>query len=304
MLWLGDLDPGATAEAVALLAEGRAPGTAPVVVPVHLYADEAARAGEGWRFRLRTWWAGAGAALAPALGARFAVLSIEPWGAAAAGADLEAAFAALEAVPAPEHGIVAGVLGARAPEGARRGAAEFLGRRVLARLEPGPRGERLLAHEILHLYGAVHVPPERESLMNPAGDSPVLDAENRRIARLVRARSFGPGGAARNVLRGVEPRAAIDAWGAALRLDLALRGPELARAIAASRLSPELPAPDSHLGDVARWIASLLVAEGRRDEAVLLLDAAAALHGAATSAGRADADEARAMRAGAAAVAR
>jgi hypothetical protein len=133
--------------------------------------------------------------------------------------------------------------------------------------------------------------------MNATGDSQVVDAANRRILMLTRERVFGPGGVERNLLPGLDLRAAIDAWGGALRLDLALRGPELARAVAASGLRPGAAGPDPHLGDVAHWVAALLVAEGRRDEGALLLDAASALHGSQTVAGRAEAERARSLRA-------
>jgi hypothetical protein len=300
VVWLGDAAPGETAEVLRLLAALEAPHPLRAV-PVHVYADAAARGEEGWRFRLRTLWSEVSASLAPLLGSRFVVLSIEPFDAPGAGADLAASFSGLAAMAAPEHGIVAGVLGA-APAGAaagpdaHRGAAELLGRRLLVRLEPGAAGTRLLAHEILHLYGAVHVPEARESLMNPSGDSQRLDAENRRIAGLTRERSFGPGGVERNVLPRLDRGAAIDAWGAALRLDLRLRGTELARAVAASALAPGAPAPDPHLGDVARFVGALLVAEERRDEAALLFETAAALHGSRSEAGRSDAERANALR--------
>ncbi len=305
VVWLGDLDPGSTADALALLPEvdRRSPGRA---VPVHVFADAALRAQEGWRFRIRTRWVEASAALVRVLGARVVVLSIEPFE-AGTGGDIASGLAALAAVPAPEYGIVAGMLEAPAPDGAseaggldpHRGAAEFLGRRLVARLEPGGSGERLLAHEILHLYGAVHTPAGSDSLMNASGDSRVLDAANRRIVTLTRERVFGPGGVERNLLPGLDLRAAIDAWGSALRLDLALRGPELSRAVAASALSPDASGPDPHMGDVAHWVAALLAAEDRRDEAALLLETASALHGPKTAGGRAEADRARALRGGA-----
>lgn len=301
--WLGDVDPGATAEALELLAavDPDAPARA---VPVHVYANAGARADEGWRFRIRTRWANVSTSLARVLGSRFVVLGIEPFE-AGTGADIPSGFASLVRVEAPEYGIVAGMLGESATQGAdgseradrRVGAAEFLGRRLLVRLEPGAPGERLLAHEILHLYGAVHVPASSASLMNSTGDSQVVDAANRRILMLTRERIFGPGGVERNLLPGLDLSAAIDAWGGALRLDLALRGPELARAVAASGLTPGAAGPDPHLGDVAHWVAALLVAEGRRDEGALLLDAASALHGSQTAAGRAEAERARGLRA-------
>jgi hypothetical protein len=303
VVWLGDVEPGATAEALALLAavDPEAPARA---VPVHVYADASARADEGWRFSLRTRWANVSKGLARVLGSRLVLLGIEPFE-AGPGADILSGFASLARVEAPEYGIVAGMLGASdAPAAARSGevdrrvgAAEFLGRRLVVRMEPGAPGERLLAHEILHLYGAVHVPASSGSLMNATGDSQVVDAANRRILMLTRERVFGPGGVERNLLPGLDLRAAIDAWGGALRLDLALRGPELARAVAASGLTPGAAGPDPHLGDVAHWVAALLVAEGRRDEGALLLDAASALHGSQTAAGRAEAERARGLRA-------
>jgi hypothetical protein len=299
VVWLGDLAPGATADALRLLAalESAAPLRP---VPVHVYADATARAGEGWRFRLRTLWSDASSTLAPLLGARFVALSIEPFEPGAPASDLPSLFRALAAHAAPEHGIVAGVVGPPAPgdgpPDARRGAAEFLGRRLLVRLEPGAAGARVLAHELLHLYGAVHAPEESDSLMSAHGDSRRLDARNRLILELTRERTFGPGGVERDLLPALDHGAAIDAWGAALRLDLALRGPDLAQAVARSALSGGA-GPDPHLGDVARWLAALLVAEERRDEAALLLDTASALHGPGTEAGRREAERARALRA-------
>ena len=38
-----------------------------------------------------------------------------------------------------------------------------------------------------------------------------------------------------------------------------------------SALAPGAPGPDPHLGDVARFVGTLLVAEGRRDEAAGLV---------------------------------
>jgi hypothetical protein len=274
-------------------------------VPVHLFVDAGARAGEGWRFRLRTLWSDVSSTLGPLLGLRFVVLSIGSLDAGSSMPEVAELFRALSAVPAPEHGIVAGIVGPSLPPGGggpgggdvHRGAAEFLGRRLLVRLESGAAGGRVLAHEILHLYGAVHVPEERDSLMSARGDSRRLDAENRRILALTRERTFGPGGLELDLLPELDRGAAIDAWGAALRLDLLQRGSDLASAVARSALAPGASGPDPHLGDVARWIAALLVAEGRRDEAALLFDAASGLHGAQTEAGRYEAEQARFLRA-------
>jgi hypothetical protein len=305
VIWLGDVDPGATAEALELLAQVD-PGAPRRAVPVHVFADAVARADGAWRYRIRTRWTDVSMLLARVLGSRFVLLGIEPFE-PGADVDIASGFAALAAVEAPEYGIVAGMLGAsgsQARDGSagadpRRGAAEFLGRRLLVRFEPGARGERLLAHEILHLYGAVHAPATSDSLMAATGDSKVVDAANRRILALTRERVFGPGGVERNLLPGLDLAAAIDAWGGALRLDLALRGPELSRAVARSGLEADAPGPDPHLGDVARWVAALLVSEGRRDEGALLLETAAALHGRESVAGRSEAERARALRAAA-----
>jgi hypothetical protein len=135
--------------------------------------------------------------------------------------------------------------------------------------------------------------------MSPTGDSRRLDAENRRIVALTRERTFGPGGVEHNLLPGLDRRAAIEAFGAGLRLDLLLRGQGLQRAVEESALAAGGPGPDPHLGDVARFVGALLVAEGRAEEAALLLETAAALHGDRTEAGRAEVERARALRAGA-----
>ncbi len=302
VVWLGDVDVGTTAEALRLLAQVD-PGAPTRIVPVHVFADAEVRSDEGWRFRIRTRWAEVSTSLARVLEARFVVLGIEPFE-PGEGAQVASGMASLARVEAPEYGIVAGMLGAGEVSGAdgsgapdpRRGAAEFLGRRLLVRFEPGAAGERLLAHEILHLYGAVHAPAGSDSLMSATGDSKVVDAANRRILLLTRERVFGPGGVERNLLPGLDLSAAIDAWGGALRLDLALRGPALARAVAASDLSPGAAGPDPHLGDVAHWVAALLVTEGRRDEGALLLEAASSLHGSQTALGHSEAEGARRLR--------
>src|SRR5262249_57796128 len=98
-----------------------------------------------------------------------------------------------------------------------------------------------------------------EALGSAGGDSGRVGAEHRRIAELLRGREFGLGGAWRNALAGLDRDAAIDAFGAALRLDLRLRADELSRAVARSRLAASSPAPDPHLRDPAHRLGLRLV---------------------------------------------
>ena len=60
-------------------------------------------------------------------------------------------------------GVLALFTEARIPnrrQGGKLGVAQFLGRAMAVRLPPGVRESRVLLHEILHLFGAIHVTDE------------------------------------------------------------------------------------------------------------------------------------------------
>ena len=97
---------------------------------------------------------------------------------------------------------------------------------MAVRLEPREVKSRTLIHEVLHLYGAVHINPDLDSIMTPSGSSLDLDPANRAIIELLRRRRFGTG-------RSVKP-AMIPAAGNARTLE------RKASSIDSSSL-PELP---------------------------------------------------------------
>jgi len=298
--WLGDLDPGAALASVELLRRIDADWEGRRVVPVHVYADAGVRADPWWSMRLRLLFANLSRALHPLLGTVFVPVSMQGFVGADAGATLaevRRAWAAEHPRP-PPSGMLA-LFTAHPPPagpGRRLGEAGFLDRWLVVRLERGPStGSRTLVHEILHLYGAVHITPTRDALMNPSGDSLQLDEGNSRIAWLLRDRRFGPGGLQPNVLEHVDAGELAAAYAAVLGGNLDARRDGLAEALASARESRFLGARqareatelDSHLGDVADFVGRLLAHDGRRVEAAAWLENAARLYGPGTRRGRA-----------------
>jgi hypothetical protein len=206
----------------------------------------------------------------------------------------------------PDHGILAAFTGRpvpREPGTWQRGEAKFLGRLLVVRLAPGEVQSRVLAHEVLHLYGAIHVNPDVPSLMNPTADSGDLDRWNLAIVRALRARTFGPGGVEANVLGHVDLDDAISAYRAALGVNVALRNAGVLQALDAADGSPLVAAPglraatelDEQLGDVASFVAELLLRDGRRAASAAMFETAARLYGPATVRGRRARERARAL---------
>jgi tetratricopeptide (TPR) repeat protein len=296
-VWLADLDRDAARRALALLPSVDPAWEERRAVPVHVFVDETLRAQPHWDFRMRLLWLGISNSLDPLLATRFVPvelramwtgegpLRLEPW--------YERFRLSMARAPA---GIVAAFTERPPPQASGlhgRGLAEFLGRYLAARLEPGQTTSRVLAHEILHLYGAVHVSPELESLMNPIGESRRLDLANQRIARAVRGRTFQGIGLEGDVLAHTDLDEVVAAYEAALAVNMLFRNAGIAQAIRSSAYSRPLAARearrathlDPHLADVSRMLARLMLADGRRGEALLLLDSAARLYGN-TSKGR------------------
>jgi tetratricopeptide (TPR) repeat protein len=296
-VWLADLDAEAARRALALLPSVDPAWEKRRAVPVRVFADEMLRAQPHWDFRMRLLWLGVSNSLDPVLATRFVPvelralqsgkgpLRLEPW--------YERFRLSMARAPA---GIVAAFTERPPPQASgahSRGLAEFLGRHLVVRLEPGRTTSRVLAHEILHLYGGVHVSPELESLMNPTGESGRLDVANQRIARAVRGRTFQGIGLEGDVLAHADLDEVVAAYEAALSVNMLFRNAGITQAIRSSAYSRPLAARearrakslDPHLADVSRMLARLMLADGRRGEALLLLDSAARLYGN-TPAGR------------------
>ena len=295
-LWLSDTDPGAAAAALAALPELDPRWRDRRAVPVHVFVDETLSAEPGWEFQIRTALLSASNSLDAALGVRFVAVSLQaltlgPLDAASLEA-VHAAFAE-RMQPAPADGILAGFTARPAPAQPgpwKLGLAELLGRRLTVRLPAGAVESRPLAHELLHLFGAIHVSGEIDSLMNPDGSELKLDARNLEIVRATRGRGFSRGGIERNVLPFVDRSRLIDAYSAALRTNLALRELGIEQVLSLRNVSPphavarasELRAFDPHLAEVAGLLAALMVADGRQASAVGLYEVAAALWGTDT----------------------
>ena len=299
-LWLADTNPSAAAAALT-----RLPALDPAwrerrAVPVHVFADETLAADPGWEFQLRTVLLSASNSLDGALGVRFLAVSLrrESLGALDASA-LETVHAAfVERIqPTPPDGILAGFTARPVPAAPgpwKLGLAELLGRRLTLRLPAGAVESRPLAHELLHLFGAVHVSGEIDSLMNPDGSELKLDALNLEIVRATRDRAFSHGGAERNLLPFVDRPRLIQAYTAALRANLALRELGIEEILALRQLAPARAAAragqlrefDPHLAEVAELVARLLVSDGREAPAAGLFEVAAELWGSDTEKGR------------------
>jgi hypothetical protein len=297
VLWLADLDRRSARKAWDLLTRVEPRWGAWRAVYVHSYADESIRSRPEWRFRLRLAWLAASRTLGPLLDVRFLPASLQGFSSSEASASLASIDAAFRAQTprAPAEGVLAAFTERAAPPGADRlGQAEFLGRRLVVRLDQQPGPSRTLIHELLHLYGGVHVADDVESLMNPAGGALVLDPLNARIVREIRARSFR-GQLDADVLEVVDLEATTRAYEDALRANLAFRQAGLAEAfeLAASssrfeaqRAAARVLALDPHLGDVARFVALLLWRGDKPASAAFLLETASRLYGPRTANGR------------------
>ena len=312
VLWLADTDPAAAADALARLPSLDPRWRARRAVPLHVYADETLAAVPGWRFQLRTALLSASNSLDGAIGVRFLAVSMREVTLGSVDASsLEAVHAAFaeRMRPAPADGILAGFTALPLPSEPgpwKLGLAELLGRRMTVRIPPGAVESRPLAHELLHLFGAVHVSNEVASLMNPDGSELKLDAPNLEIVRATRGRGFSHGGVERNLLPFVDRGRLIEVYSAQLRTNLALRELGIEEVLALRDVSPRhavaranaLRGFDPHLAEVAGLVAALLVADGRPAAAAGLYEMAAELWGADTEMGRKSLARAESLRAG------
>jgi len=299
VLWLADLEPPAAERAALGLSRIDPAWAGRPLVPVHVLADESFRARPGWRFQARTLWLSLSTALAGILDLRFVPVSIRACRSAEASDALPAIHEACfrSARRRTPGGLGAAFTARPPPSGAgvwKQGMAEYLGERLSLRVPDGATQSRVLAHEVLHIYGGVHVVDDVESLMNQSGQSMRLDPANVRIARALRARGFEGGGLATDVLGRVDLGEAIAAIEQALSLNLAYRKLGLDQAAQTRALSRYQAAAeardaielDEHVADVSRSLAVLKIADGRQAEAVALLEAAERLYGRNTPRGR------------------
>lgn len=298
-VWLFDLDPPSARIALRQLAALDADWRDRQVVQVHVYADESIRSQSGWRFRLRTVLARVSVALGQILDVRFVPIWIGGFLSEQVPNDLDAIDGALARSIRRERGpgIHAGFTERPLPRRSgrlKKGLAQLLGRQMIVRLEPGEFQSRVLAHEILHLYGAMHVVKDLDSLMNPTGDSMQLDRPSARVVRAMRRRVFLTGDPRRDVLPHIDLTEAIAAYEAVLAVNLNFRRMGLQAAFRTRRTSRYQAADearvavgmDTHLADVLDIVAALLRADRRPAEALILLDAAARLYGSETARGR------------------
>jgi hypothetical protein len=257
----------------------------------------------GWRFRLRLAWLAVSQTLEPLLGVRFLPATLQSFASGEGSASLAAIAAAFraQATQVPDEGVLAAFTERAPPAGAKQrlGQAEFLGRRLAVRLETEPGPSRVLLHEVLHLYGAVHVADDVESLMNRSGGALILDPLNARIVRELRGRRFH-GALDTDIFAVIDLEATTRAYEDSLRVNIALRNVGLAEAfetattsrVAARRAAAQVRELDPHLGDVARFVSLLLWRGERPASAAFLLEAAARLYGPRTERGRQAEDEA------------
>jgi tetratricopeptide (TPR) repeat protein len=299
-VWFADLDPASGLLAFRMLQRLDPRWARRRVVPVHCYADETVRESPSWQMRLRGIWASLSASLDPVLETAFVPVSLAPFSSSGAASQLfsieEAFLSSVRGVPTA--GIIVALTERPAPKRRgkwRLGQAEYLGRRMVVRLEPGQVESRTLIHEVLHLSGAVHINPDLDSIMNPSGVSLELDPANRKIVELLRGRRFGPGGVHANVLPFVDHGELTVALAQALRLNLQFRRLGILEALEAkessrflgARKAREAFALDPDLASVARFVALLLAEQGRFASAARFMETAANLYGSRSADGRA-----------------
>jgi tetratricopeptide (TPR) repeat protein len=307
-VWLADLDPSAALIAIRQLYVLSDEWKHRRIVPVQLHVDDLIQMQPGWQFQMRNLWQSASVMLDSVLDTRFVPIAILRFDSSQTPNDLDLIHAAfLAETRPPAEGIYAAITGRPLPGGDgvhRKGVAELLGRSLTVRIAPGATRSRVLAHEILHLYGAIHVLEGIDTLMNPTGDSLALDAPNIRIIRSLRDRAFGPGDIEQNVLPYIDLGVTVAAYRTALSENLILRDAGIKQAMRGNDTpSDQLEFRvfkatylDSHLADVARLVAALMLEDGQRAEALRLLDLSSQLYGPSTPRGQASAEKAKMLR--------
>jgi Tfp pilus assembly protein PilF len=312
-LWRGirnaDLAPRAARAGIALLREIDPEWAEVRVVPVHSYADLGLSQQPEWKMRLRLLWARSGRTLEPLLSTVFVPVSFSTFSSLGSKDDLASIDAAWHAQTRrwPGSGLIAGFTERPMPRygGVHRlGQAQLLGRRLIVRVEPDAEESRTLIHELLHIYGAVHVAAGVESIMNPSGESLALDPVNQGIVTLVGDRRFATGSMQRDVLRYIDAESLTKIYVDSLRLNLRLRSAGIEGAKEASRESRfiaykkarEALALDPQLADVAILVAQLLAYQERYAQAAVYHDLVADLLGPGSPRGQQARVDARKLR--------
>jgi tetratricopeptide (TPR) repeat protein len=304
-----DLDPRSAMAALELLRELDPAWARRRVVPVHSHADQTLSRHPEWRMRLRMLWAGTSVSLDPVLSTLFVPVSFAAFSSEGSGDELGSIDAAWvrQVKRWPASGLIAGFSERPLPSYAgfhRRGQAELLGRRLLVRLDADAVESRTLIHELFHIYGAVHVAAGVDSIMNPSGESLVLDPVNQTIVSMVRNRRFATGRIDRDVLPYIDPDTLTQVYVASLRVNLNLRSEGIEGAEEAARESRfiayrkarEAVSLDPQLADVASLVANLLSYQERYAQAAMYKDLVAELVGPESPHGRRARAEARALR--------
>ena len=285
-LWLADQDEGEVLQLLKLEQNLRKKPRS--IVWVNSYADEELRAMPGWKYQIRVFWREANRVLSPILGLRFLPRRIEDFSIPSNVGELQSIEMAFlrRLGETPPAGVLVAFSG-REPSQRRghfrRGQADFLGRRVVVRVEESLQTSRILAHEMLHLFGAVHVVSDLDSLMNPSGSSKKLDALNAEIVRSLRLRSFESDELESEVFSKVNLSETTDAYLALLKVNLAYRN------IANQSVRDpgvRVAGLDPHLADVSRFVGRLLERQGKIQEAQKWMGNAARLYGFASLKGK------------------
>ena len=159
------------------------------LIPITFFVNEGVRYQSGWRELLERAVRDAQELLGPGLGdARFAVADVVHWE-PAAGSAQDLLDGLRTQAPPEARGIVAGIVGDAFWTTESRGLASF--REGLLVVAARGRWDRLFAHELAHLFGAVHLPGEN-GLLAERDPGRELDGLNTRLISLHAARSFAP----------------------------------------------------------------------------------------------------------------
>lgn len=300
ILWFGDSDLEGAFEAVSLLNEIAPEWRSRRIVPVHVFCDADVRRDPWWQWRLRILWLSLSRTLDFVLDTTFLPVTFTAFDSSGSDPQLSAIVEAALSVSGgqPPEGIVAVFTERTIPRDGNvwsLGEAQWLGEQMAVRLRPDETTSRSAVHEILHLYGAVHVAPEVDSLMNPQGTSLDLDQVSHWIVSLLRGRHFSrDGDVEQDILPHVDVETLANAYTQMLNSYLAirLRGIERAESLRAS--SPEEAAMigalatqiDPEMAKVANFSANLALYRGAYPEARGFFDASAILHGRDTAAGQ------------------
>ncbi len=270
------------------------------LVPVHIWADETIRADSAWKFRAIHLFRNLSHdsdAMVKTIFLPISSQGFESGNGFPTLSNIEQRFR--ESTPGvPGYGIVI-ILTERVPpkipgESWRLGQAQFLGRVMTVRLKPGELRSRVLVHELLHLYGGIHISPEAESIMNPSGDSYKLDPINASIFSNMRNRQFTSQGIQQNIFPWIDLREAAKNYERGLRLNLGFRNAGMIEArndltespFVAAQRAQKAQQLDEHLISISKFLADIYLVQGKKAKAIETLRLTQQLQGPNSSAGQ------------------